>query len=107
MGIDQLRVGVQIGREPLFPLGSRILQRGRTLRVCERGVQFSHLFGERLQFSILRFQLRKRLFMYGGRNSVALGGAGAQKGRAKAKCRRCTEEKAGAKEVLFHCGVLL
>ena len=25
----------------------------------------------------------------------------------KAKCRRCTEEKAGAKEVLFHCGVLL
>ena len=76
-------------------------------RVCERSFQFSHLFGERLQFSILRFQLRKRLFMYGGRNSVALGGAGAQKGRAKAKCRRGTEEKAGAKEVLFHCGVLL
>ena len=107
MGISSGWAYRSAAREPLFPLGSRILQRGRTLRVCERGFQFSHLFGERLQFSILRFQLRKRLFMYGGRNSVALGGAGAQKGRAKAKCRRGTEEKAGAKYVLFHCGVLL
>ena len=50
----QLRWAYKSAASRFFPARFAYLQRGRTLRVTER-FQFSHLFGERLQPSILRF----------------------------------------------------
>ena len=99
---NQLRVGVESAASR-FSRSVRVSS-NTAARCASASAAFnsSHLFGERLQFSILRFQLRKRLFMYGGRISVALGGQAHKKeGRAKAKMPQGAQRKGGSERGFF------